>query len=76
MLGFFLASASFRELSSADNGMPDPIDKTTGARGRWELTREALDGLLQSLGGDRNAAGRRYEILRSKLIDLFGVAAL
>ncbi len=51
--------------------MADPIDKTTSASGRWELTREALDGLLQALGGDRNAAGRRYEILRHKLIDLF-----
>lgn len=51
--------------------MADSIDKTTGASGRWELTREALDGLLQALGGDRNAAGRRYEVLRRKLIDLF-----
>jgi RNA polymerase sigma factor (sigma-70 family) len=51
--------------------MADSIDKTTGASGHWELTREALDGLLQALGEDRNAAGRRYEILRRKLIDLF-----
>ncbi|HTW66483.1 MAG TPA: hypothetical protein VME17_17805 [Bryobacteraceae bacterium] len=51
--------------------MSDSTDKTTGATRRWELTREALDGLLQTLGTDRNAAGRRYELLRRKLIDLF-----
>jgi len=51
--------------------MADPIDKPTGATGHWELTREALDGLLQALGEDRDAAGRRYEVLRRKLIDLF-----
>jgi RNA polymerase sigma factor (sigma-70 family) len=51
--------------------MADSIDKKTGASGRWELTREALEGLLQALDGDPSAAGRRYEILRWKLIDLF-----
>jgi DNA-directed RNA polymerase specialized sigma24 family protein len=51
--------------------MGDSVNQTTGAAGRWELSREALDGLLQALGPDRNAAGRRYERMRRKLIDLF-----
>ena len=51
--------------------MADFVDQTTGAAGRWELSSEALEGLLQALGPDRNAAGRRYELLRRKLIDLF-----
>jgi DNA-directed RNA polymerase specialized sigma24 family protein len=51
--------------------MADSVDETTGTAGRWELSREALDGLLLALGPDRNAAGRRYELVRRKLIDLF-----
>jgi len=39
--------------------------------GRWELDRESLDTLLLALDRDRNSAGRRYELLRRKLIDLF-----
>jgi DNA-directed RNA polymerase specialized sigma24 family protein len=51
--------------------MSDSIDKTAGAAGRSELTQEALDGLLRALGTEPDAAGRRYELLRRKLIDLF-----
>ena len=50
--------------------MSESIDKTAGATGRWELTQEALDGLLRALGSEPDAAGRRYELLRRKLIDL------
>lgn len=38
---------------------------------RWELSREALDRLLQRLDPDRDVAGRAYEALRRRLIDLF-----
>jgi DNA-directed RNA polymerase specialized sigma24 family protein len=40
-------------------------------RSRWELSRDALDHLLQRLDPDRDAAGRAYEALRRRLIDLF-----
>jgi DNA-directed RNA polymerase specialized sigma24 family protein len=50
--------------------MSESIDKTAGAKGRWELTQEALDQLLRALGSEPDAAGRRYELLRRKLIDL------
>lgn len=43
----------------------------TSARRRWELNREALDHLLETLAPDREAASRRYEALRRRLIDLF-----
>jgi DNA-directed RNA polymerase specialized sigma24 family protein len=51
--------------------MPDFVDESTGSAHRWELSREALDRLLQALEADRNLAGRRYELLRRRLIDLF-----
>ena len=51
--------------------MADSVDETTGAARRWELSGEALEGLLLALGPNRNAAGRRYELLRRKLTDFF-----
>jgi DNA-directed RNA polymerase specialized sigma24 family protein len=51
--------------------MADSVDGSTGAAGRWELSREALDALLQALDSDRNAAAGRYELLRRKLIDFY-----
>jgi RNA polymerase sigma factor (sigma-70 family) len=51
--------------------MADSVDETTGATGRWELSGDALEGLLLALDADRNAAGRRYELLRRKLTDFF-----
>jgi DNA-directed RNA polymerase specialized sigma24 family protein len=51
--------------------MADSVDESTGASGRWELSQEALDVLLQALSSDRNAAARRYEELRRKLIDFY-----
>jgi hypothetical protein len=49
--------------------MADFVDETIGAAGRWELSGEALEGLLQALGSDRNVAASRYELLRRKLTD-------
>lgn len=40
-------------------------------RKRWQLDRAALDALLQVLAPDREEAGRKYEELRRKLINLF-----
>jgi RNA polymerase sigma factor (sigma-70 family) len=38
---------------------------------RWELTGEALDGLLTWLDPDREQAGRKYEHIRRSLIKIF-----
>jgi DNA-directed RNA polymerase specialized sigma24 family protein len=38
---------------------------------RWELSREALDRLLEGLGPNREAGSLNYEALRARLIDLF-----
>jgi DNA-directed RNA polymerase specialized sigma24 family protein len=38
---------------------------------RWNLTPEAFEALLQTLGPDRGAAARRYEALRRRLIKFF-----
>jgi DNA-directed RNA polymerase specialized sigma24 family protein len=51
--------------------MADSVDESSGAAGRWELSREALDFLLHALDADRNAAAGRYEELRRKLIDFY-----
>ena len=40
-------------------------------RRRWVLTQEAFDGLLDSLGEDRESAGERYLEIRSNLIRFF-----
>jgi len=47
-------------------------ESTTAGRGdRWALTPEALEGLLDLLGPDREAAGRQYEQIRVKLRRIF-----
>ena len=51
--------------------MADSVDQTTGAKGGWELSGEALEALLQALDANRDVAAGRYELLRRKLIDLF-----
>lgn len=51
--------------------MADSVDQSTGATRQWELSRDALEGLLLALGTDRNEAGRKYELLRNKLISMF-----
>ena len=37
----------------------------------WVLTKEAFDRLLDWLGPDREAAGRKYEAVRRRLIEIF-----
>src|SRR6185295_16069629 len=51
--------------------MASSQNKPSAGRSRWELSRDALDHLLQKLDPDRDAAGRAYEALRRRLIDLF-----
>ena len=38
---------------------------------KWSLTREGFDQFLACLDPDREKAGRRYELIRSKLINYF-----
>jgi hypothetical protein len=49
-------------------------NQTSPARARWELSREAFDRLLDTLDPDRDAASRKYEALRRRLIDVFAWA--
>jgi DNA-directed RNA polymerase specialized sigma24 family protein len=41
------------------------------ARGRWTLTQEAFDRLLQALDSDRERAGNLYQETRSHLVRFF-----
>ena len=41
------------------------------ARRKWSLTQEAFDGLLASLGPDRDSAADRYLEIRRNLVRLF-----
>lgn len=47
----------------------DPVAETP--RQKWSLTQDAFDALLESLGPDRNAAGKRYLEIRRNLVRLF-----
>jgi DNA-directed RNA polymerase specialized sigma24 family protein len=49
----------------------DSDPQTTHSRQRWQLNREALEALLEALDPDRDRAGRTYEDLRRRLINLF-----
>ena len=51
--------------------MPESDQETSVGRKVWQLDREGLDALLGALAPDREAAGRRYEELRRRLINLF-----
>jgi len=51
--------------------MTDSEKETAPGRKRNELDRQGLDALLQALGPDRELAGRNYEELRRRLINLF-----
>ncbi len=51
--------------------MTDSDHKTPPARKRNDLNRDGLEALLQALGPDRELAGRNYEELRRRLINLF-----
>jgi DNA-directed RNA polymerase specialized sigma24 family protein len=42
-----------------------------GTRQKWSLTQNAFDGLLASLGADRDAAASRYLGVRRDLVRLF-----
>lgn len=44
---------------------------SAGTRRKWTLTQDAFDGLLESLGPDRDAAADRYLEIRRKLVRLF-----
>jgi DNA-directed RNA polymerase specialized sigma24 family protein len=46
-------------------------NETSVVRKRKDLDREALDALLGALAPDRESAGRKYEELRRRLINLF-----
>jgi len=54
-------SASDRRLAARVRAAPE----------KWKLTREGFDRFLFRLDSDRDAAGRKYEVLRSKLISYF-----
>jgi hypothetical protein len=48
------------------------VSERASARKRWSLTGPALEALLNRLDPDRETAGRRFEILRGKLLQYFG----
>ncbi|MGH9762558.1 MAG: hypothetical protein ACREDR_27390, partial [Blastocatellia bacterium] len=52
-----------------DEHHDDPAPSPRGHRG--ELSEAALDALLRLLDPDRDEAGRKYELLRLKLIKFF-----
>jgi len=51
----------------------DPMNpgQSSAVRSRWTLTQHAFDGLLDSLGPDRESAGVRYLEIRRNLVRLF-----
>lgn len=51
--------------------MPESGHETPAGRKVWQLDREGFDALLRALAPDREAAGRKYEELRRRLINLF-----
>jgi DNA-directed RNA polymerase specialized sigma24 family protein len=51
--------------------MTESDNETSLGRKRNELDRAAFDALLQALAPDRDLAGRQYEELRRRLINLF-----
>jgi DNA-directed RNA polymerase specialized sigma24 family protein len=50
------------------HGAPEVIDPVPK---KWSLTKEGFDRLLSCLDPDRESAGRKYELIRSKLISYF-----
>ncbi len=51
--------------------MTDFDPQSSPGRKRWELDREAWEALLLAFAPDRELAGRKYEDLRRRLINLF-----
>jgi DNA-directed RNA polymerase specialized sigma24 family protein len=47
------------------------IEVEDAAREKWSLTQQALDGLLEALGPDRDAAANRYLEIHTNLVRLF-----
>jgi len=47
------------------------VESAPFPRGKWNLTQEAFDLLLVQLDNDREQAGRKYEVLRRKLVKFF-----
>jgi len=47
------------------------VPATSGVRRKWALNQEAWDGLLASLGEDREQAGKKYIEIRSNLTRFF-----
>lgn len=65
--------STFRLVSRREE-YPPPPRAAEGVRATPEngnLTREGFDKFLFKLDSDRDAAGRKYEVLRSKLISYF-----
>jgi DNA-directed RNA polymerase specialized sigma24 family protein len=59
-----LSNAAF----SPDSGVSGSVN---AFQKQWRLTREGFDKFLLALNPDREEAGRRYELLRAKLISFF-----
>lgn len=52
-------------------GAGEAVESAPFPRGKWNLTQEAFDLLLVQLDNDREQAGRKYEVLRRKLVKFF-----
>jgi len=52
-------------------GGPEAVRLPESSRQKWTLTQDAFDGLLASLGPDRDAAADRYLEIRRNLVRLF-----
>jgi DNA-directed RNA polymerase specialized sigma24 family protein len=50
---------------------PSEVLAAPGPRQKWALTQEAWDGLLASLGQDRDSAGEKYIEIRGNLTRFF-----
>ncbi|MFN0084130.1 MAG: RNA polymerase sigma factor [Blastocatellia bacterium] len=47
------------------------MDNIPSTKKEWELSEEAFERLLEWLGGDREAGGRKYEEIRRGLVKMF-----
>ncbi len=65
--------STFRLVSRREESPPAPraAEGVRAAPEKAKLTREGFDKFLFRLDSDRDAAGRKYEVLRSKLISYF-----
>ena len=64
----FVTLPVFATCISLEAGVSEVVN---AAQKKWELTREGFDKFLVVLDSDREQAGRRYELLRTKLISFF-----